>query len=300
MASNQGVVGSNPAGRTILPMLAVVVFLGDNQCVMPNLEFSYRPLLQELTAVVNDRGFDPYEAYGWLYEKQAALYLTPQTYLSSSITSGGHARDETLEMKEVISRNTESARILAEQLATDGQIQPESAVEPVFVGKTHWNQAEFMEFWLSVIGGYQLTPGFIARDVDNLRSTTHEAFRAKELDVGLMISKESAVTRAPEYFKMSNAFADLITAGMDATPMDTVVRMIDTDMSLGAQTERAFARHIGTKVMKISVVRPAQPQDLEQVNSVLAEDTARLIRFGATVFDTSNNNVRLMLTEAAA
>src|SRR3712207_5312790 len=101
---------------------------------MPNPEFAYRPLLEELTGVIDERGFDPFEAYQWLHEKQAAFGLHPETYCSTSITSGGHARDNSLEMREVIRRNTDSAKLLAEQLALDGQIRPESAVEPVCVG----------------------------------------------------------------------------------------------------------------------------------------------------------------------
>jgi len=267
---------------------------------MPNPEFTYRPLLQELTTVVNNEGLDPYEAYCWLYEKQTALTLEPETYLSSSITSGGHARNDSLEIREIIARNTRSAQLLADQLAVDGQIQAESAIEPVFVGKTPWNQGQFMEFWLSVIGGFQFTPGFTARDVDNLRSSASRSFAEVDLDVDLMISRETAERRAPEYFKMSGAFARLISGGAEARPIGTLIRMIDTDMSLGSQTERAFARQIGTKVMNICVVKPAQPEDLEEVNQVLARDTARLIRFGATVFDTRNNRVRLGLMEAAA
>lgn len=267
---------------------------------MTNPDFSYRPHLQELTQVVNSEGLDPYEAYRWLYERQTRSGLVPKSYLSSSITSGGHARDDSLQMKEVIDRNTESARLLAEQLALDGQIRATSAIEPVFVGKTHWDQAQFMEFWLSVIGGYQFTPGFAARGVDNLRRKARQSFLDVDLDLGLMTSHESAEKRALEYFRMSHAFARLIKNGMDATPIAMVVRMIDTDMSLGSQTERAFARQIGSRVMNICVVQPASHGDLEAVNHVLAVDSARLINFGATVFDTTNNKVRLMLTEDAA
>jgi len=267
---------------------------------MLNPEFSYRQLLHDLTGVVNEAGLDPYEAYLWLYENQEARGLEPVTYLSTSITSGGHARDNSLAMKEIIERNTSSAQLLAEQLAIDGQIQPKSAIEPVVVGKTHWNQAEYMEFWLSVVGGFKFTPGFVARDVGNLRITAHEFFKSTELDIDKMISDESAEARASEYFKMSSAFASMIFDGLDAKPIGTVVRMIDTDMSLGSQTERAFARLIGAKVMNIAVVQPAQPKDLELVNRVLAVDTARLISFGATVFDTANKKVRLILTETAA
>jgi len=267
---------------------------------MPAPEFSYRPILQELTEVVNAQGLDPYEAYGWLHEQQRSSALSSETYLSTSITSGGHARDDSIGIGEIISRNTESASLLAEQLAIDGQIDPSAAIEPVFVGKTPWNQPQFMEFWLAVIGGFNLTSGFNARDVDKLRADAQLAFRAHELDLDLMASKESAETRAIEYFKMSSAFASLIRGGMDADPIRTVVRMIDTDMSLGSQTERAFARQIGSKVMNISVMQSVNPQALEQVNRRLARDTAQLISFGATVFDTRSNQARLVLTEDAA
>lgn len=267
---------------------------------MQSSEFTYRPLLKELTEDVNAQGLDPYEAYRWLYERESDLELHPETYLSSSITSGGHARDDSLQMGEIIARNTESARLLANQLARDGQIRPEAAIEPVFVGKTHWNQAEFMQFWLSVIGGFDFTPGFVARDVNNLRIAAQQAFRAAELDLDVMVSKAPADQRASEYFKMSTAFASLITRGDNAEPVDAVIRMIDTDMSLGSQTERAFARQIGSKVMNICVVKPANPKELDLVNHTLAVDTARLIKFGATIFDTSSNKVRLMLTEEAA
>lgn len=271
-----------------------------NNLRMQSKEFSFRPLLGELTEVVNTRGLDPYEAYGWLYESQIKLGLKSESYLSTSITSGGHARDNSLDFKEIIIRNTESAKILAEQLAVDGQIRPENAIEPVFVGKTHWNQAEFMEFWLSVIGGLDLTSNFIARDINNLRDKTHESFEKNNIDLDKMISKLDAESRALEYFKMSNAFADLIKNGMDATPISTIVRMIDTETSLGAQTERTFGRQIGSRVMNITVVQPTQPEKLESVNHILAKDTARLISFGATVFDTSSSEVMLILTESAA
>lgn len=265
---------------------------------MPNPTFLYRPVLQELTQVVNERGLDPYEAYGWLHEQQYRLGLHPEAYLSSSITSGGHARDDSLDMGEIIARNTESARLLAEQLATDGQIAPDSAIEPVYVGRTPWSQSQFMEFWLSVIGGFSLKRGFISRDIDHLRTAAHQAFSSHELDLDLMTSGADPELRAPEYFKMSGAFAQLITDGAEANPMSTLVRMIDTDMSLGAQTERVFARQIGAKVMNICVLKPASPKDLSQVNHLLARDTAQLINYGATIFDTRDNRVRLALTEA--
>ena len=77
--------------------------------------------------------------------------------------------------------------------------------------------------------------------------------------------------------------------------------MIDTDLSLDAQSERAFARKMAIPVMNMCVVKPASSSDLEIVNRRLARDTERLIQFGATVFDTANSQTtRLLLVEDAA
>jgi hypothetical protein len=188
---------------------------------------------------------------------------------------------------------------LANQLAVDRQITPETTIEPVFVGKTHWNQAEYMELWLSVIAGFTFTPEFIASGVDNLRAAAKRSYEAAELDIELMISGESAETRAGEYLKMAGALASLITDGMDAKPVDTVIPLIDTEVSLGSWAERVFACQIGAKVMKASLVKPASLHDLGVVNRPLASDVGRLSDLGATVFDTSNNSARLILSEAA-
>ncbi len=203
-------------------------------------------------------------------------------------------------MGEVIARNTHSATLLANQLAADGQLDPATTIEPVFVGKTGWDQRQYMEFWFSVIGGYELTPSFIARDTDGLRETAQQAFAAAGIDMDLMVGNAAAAARAGEYFKMSTAFASLIKGGQPATPVTRLIRMIDTQLSLGAQAERAMARQLGIRVMNISAVRPASPLDFTEVNHSLADDTAQLITYGATVFDTSNNRVRLILEDEAA
>lgn len=264
-------------------------------------EFLYRPLLQEVTEVTKTQELDPYEAYAWLYERARALNLQGETYASTAITSGGHKRDDSLEMREVIIRNTESARLLAEQLAADGQIDAESTVEPVYVGKTGWSQAEYMEFWLAVIAGAQLTKDFSARDVDHLRAMQRQAYDLAEVDFNRMNSGATAETRAAEYFQMAAAAASTYEAGhVEAQPMKRLVRLIDADLSLGAQAERVFARKMGIKVLNTCVVRPVAPSALEAVNPHLARDAERLIKFGATVFDTLNNQTRLMLVEEDA
>lgn len=265
---------------------------------MATPEFIYRPVLHELTNQVNDQGLDPYEAYFAFYDQIQKIGYIPDSYLSSSITSGGHARDESLQMRDIIARNTRSAYLLADQLSIDCQINPLTAIEPVAVGKTHWNQAQYMEFWLSVIGGVQFKKDSIANGVDALRNAAKDQFNVHGVDLDFMVSAATPEERAAEYFKMATAFAGIIKANKIAyKPVDKVVRMIDPDKSLGAQAERAFARAIGSKVMNIKIMKPATPSELNHVNHRLARDTARLISFGATVFDTRDQTTRLMLVE---
>lgn len=159
-------------------------------------DFSFRPLLQEVTAVTNERGYDPYEAYAWFYEQAARKGIIGKTYASTSITSGGHARDKSLEMQHIIARNTESARLLAEQLVADRQIDAGSTIEPVFVGKTHWNQGEYMEFWLTVIAGARLSSRSVSQGVMQLRRRYEEAFKRAEVDHERLNSHASAKHRA--------------------------------------------------------------------------------------------------------
>ena len=261
-------------------------------------EFPYRVVLQNLTEVVNGQGLDPFEACAVLATQEKTAQLQRRVYPSTSITSGGHRRDESIDTRTVIARNTRSALMLTDQLAADGQIASEHTIEPVMVGKTHWDQGQFMEFWLSVTGGFELTPGFLAHEVDDLRNAANQAYDRVGLDRDLLLSDQQPEARAPEYFKMATAFAGLVEDGRPARPIETLIRLIDPDKSLGAQTERVFARSIGSRVMNVSVVRPATPDSLRFVNPRLAEDTARLIQFGATVFDTRESSVRLILTEA--
>lgn len=263
---------------------------------MNHSDFPYRNLLVDLTAKVAERGYDPFEAYALFVERQNADGLLAETYCSTSITSGGHARDSSLAMQDIIASNTRLASDLAEQLAQDRQITAASTIEPVFVGKTGWDQAEYMRFWMAVIGGFEIPKGFSASNIDNLRAACLAAESEHEVDIANMISANSAEDRAIEYFKQAQAYSGLVHV-LGASPVRQLVRMIDTEQSLGAQAESVFARLIGTSVKRISLVRPADLEDLRTRNCQLTDDLQRVISFGAAVFDSANNQVRLQLVD---
>ena len=257
--------------------------------------FSYRPILRDLTLRVLREKWDPYEAYAYFLRIERSLDLKREVYLSTSITSGGHLHDpRNKKLEDIIERNTTSAILLANQLADDDQIIPQNSIEPFSLGYTGWKQSEYLEFWLMVLGGLQLDD---RDDIDVVRSHHRIAFEHAGIDMTRFNTAETLEKRAEDYFTMGATFAKLYERDFVIKPMCKMIRLIDPDTSLGAQTERVFARCIGMPVYTVTVVEPVDPDKLFEVNQVLAEDTHRLISFGATVFDTKHHRTRLMLVE---
>ncbi|MGB3023545.1 MAG: hypothetical protein WBB39_01935 [Candidatus Saccharimonadales bacterium] len=257
--------------------------------------FSYRPLLRDLTAKVLREKWDPYEAYRYFSRVERSLGLERHTYLSTTITSGGHLHDpRNKKLDDVIDRNTTSAVLLASQLADDSQIIPQMSIEPYELGYCGWKQSDYLEFWLLVIGGLEVDE---STDIDVVRTRHRIEFEHAGVDFAQFNSNDDLEERAKHYFMLGAAFAKLYETEFVTKPMQRMVRLIDPDTSLGAQTERVFARCTGIPVFTVSVVMPADPQNLFDVNRTLAEDTHQLISFGATVFDTKQHQTRLMLVK---
>ena len=95
----------------------------------------HRVTLAHLTGEVNETGLDPLEGYELLCRRLGHAGLWFNTYLSSSITSGGHARDDSLDIVQVIQRNTDMALDLADELYRSSQLAPEASIEAVMLGK---------------------------------------------------------------------------------------------------------------------------------------------------------------------
>lgn len=211
------------------------------------------------------------------------------------MTSGGHLHDHrNKKIEDVIERNMTSAVLMTMQLVDDGQIVPQQSIEPYSLGHVGWKQSEYLEFWLMILGGLQLDGN---EDVDVVGSRHRIAFEHADVELEQFNGKGDPEERAKHYFTMGAAFAKLYESEFKTQPMKQMIRLIDPDTSLGAQTERVFARYINMPVYTVTVAMPADPKKLFDINQTLAEDTQRLISFGATVFDTHHNHTRLMLVE---
>lgn len=267
---------------------------------MPEIATPLRTELQELTHELNETGVDPFEGYERLCRRLGDLGLWFDTYCSSSITSGGHARNHSLNMGEIIRKNTDSAHDLCDELFQVHQLDSRATVEAVAVGKvSHWTQSDYMEFWLNVMARPQHDGVGAAKRLDGLRASFSQALTQND-QVDMAAYNNSSLDadqRAPHYIKHADIYADTVR-GVAHSPINRLVRLIDTDTSLGAQTENYFARVIGTQVMKVGVAHigdHALPANYP--SSRLVRDADDIVRFGGHVFDTKRRT-QLVLVPA--
>lgn len=247
-----------------------------------------RQMLTELTFEANESRIDPFEAYALLMHRIGAAGLRADVYCSSSITSGGHARVPELDISSVIRRNTDTALDMVDELVRVGQLDPHSSVEAVALGKIkHWTQSDYMELWLSVMSGITATGAGAAQRVDTFRREFHKRRDAHDtLDMALYNTASiPAAERAVQYFTHAQAFHAL-AADVDHTPVKKLVRLVDPDQSLGAQTENVFARLQGTPVYNVAVAETGARPDAAHMPDRLVRDNATIVAFGGAVFDT--------------
>lgn len=269
---------------------------------MSDTLFAGRPLreaLTELTFEAEDEGLDPFGAYVRLSEKLGRLGVTAEAYCSSSITSGGHARDSSLEIGQVITRNTDTALSIGDELFEVGQLNPKTTIEAVTLGKLPWKQSDYMTFWLSTMAGLQSHGHGVHVAMQDFRRDFEAAQRRdEELDMDIYDSRQSTEIRAPHYFNHANLFA--ATAQQhDARPVDKLVRLVDPDTSLGAQTENLFARIMGARVFRVAVAETGVEPSAQSLPPHLVSDTQHLVQFGATVFDTLRRQQLILVPQDA-
>ena len=269
---------------------------------MSEITAPLRSQLQELTHEINETGVDPFEGYELMCRRLGKLGLWFDTYCSSSITSGGHARNNDLNIGQIIQKNTDSAFDLCDELFKVGQLSPRKAIEAVAVGKINgWGQSDYMEFWLNVMARPRHDGAGAAHRLDTLRNNFAGALdQHSEVDMTIYnSSKFTAEQRAPHYIKHADIYADVVRqADIEATPIDRLVRLIDTDTSLGAQTENYFAKIMGIQVMNVAIAQVGNDHlPAHYPSSRLVKDTDDIVRFGGHVFSTERRT-QLVLVPA--
>lgn len=278
---------------------------------MTSNRYTERPLrrqLAELTDRATDDELTPPETYVKLREAMTRLSLRTDTYASSSITSGGHARrrvsEKGLPMTEVIESNTRTAFQVCDGLFASQQMDPTETIEAVALGYIpHWSQSDYMEFWLATMAGLPATGHGVSQAIDtfqsDFRTRRQQAIDDGKLDMDMYNSSAQSVeVRANHYFAHAHLFADtVLDSAIENEPIRRLVGVVDPGMSLGAQTEKLFASRMEAQLFRVAIARTGLTPTEESAPLQLVEDSQLIARLGGSVFDLKPRELMMLVPQ---
>jgi hypothetical protein len=240
-------------------------------------KFPISEIFSDLTESVRQNETEPLEAY-WNFENTLVRRGLKRVldYGSTSITSGGHARIPGADMGHIIQANTHTARELVTVLEASGAIQGNEMALPVDLGKTGWDQSQFMVFWSLVIGGPNLTGKNAPLFFSNFDKQIETSMEEHEVDSQIMANTSLGhETRRPEYVKFAHAFANLFKH-RDIQPVRRFLSLVDPQLSLGAYTERVLATELDIDLFRVAAVKPTSVE--EAVNLPKLKEDLKVIQ----------------------
>lgn len=248
-----------------------------------------RELLQGgFNEAVNSTGDEPpKEAYVRLMGMLAGMHVDYDTYAQATITSGGHARNPSLSWIEIVKKNVASAQQMAEELFKNGQLDPMRTIEASTLGLiNHWKESDYIEFWLYTLARVKTTGDGAAHNIDSFDKRFQDELKSHQLDLDVFNNyKKGAPERAPLYFKLADAFYEALEWA-EYDPVRRLVAVSEVAGSLGASTERYFAKCIGAAAFNLAVAQVGGDKlPSNYPNGHLVADTATVVEYGGMVFD---------------
>lgn len=263
-------------------------------------KFPISEIFSGLTESVRENETQPIEAY-WDFEGQLIRRGLHRVldYGSTSITSGGHARTPGADMGQIIQSNTRTARELVTVLEASGSVQGHEMALPVDLGKTGWNQSQFMVFWSLVIGGPDLRHTNETRVFGNLERQIGESMKNHEVDDLVMADASLGnEPRRPEYTKFAEAFADLFFERGDCKPVRRFISLVDPHLSLGAYAEKVLAMELGIDLFRVAAVKPASVEEAVKLPT-LKEDLKVIQAYGGEVVVAQKDSMLTVVRDPA-
>jgi hypothetical protein len=258
-------------------------------------KFPFAGIFEDMTNLATDKCFSPVEAYVWYESQRREVGLNPSPdYCSTAITNSGHGRNPDLSDRERISKNTQTAQQLMVELVGKGVLHERSAIMPADLGYvSHWKQSDYMQLWLSVIGGIDLGLRNTNQNANHFEKQLAQAFEMCEVDLGRMNDKSIlAIERAPEYFRFAKAFGEVFRYTFnESRPVHRIISLVDPKESLGCRTERAFAHTLGVPSYNLVCSGPAVTAHEIISNPTLRNDLDDIVRFGGTTIQLLNGNI---------
>lgn len=256
-----------------------------------------RELLGEFNELVNSsNGEKPIDAYRRLAKMLGKAGLEYDTYAQSTITSGGHARNPDLSWIEVVKKNVALAQKMAEELYTNGQLNPNKTLEASTLGLiNHWKESDYITFWLLTLARLKAEGKGSAKNLDNFDKRFHLKLDQAELDLATFNNYEKgSPERSGLYFRLAGILHECLD-GTEYAPVEKLVAVSEIEASLGASTERYFAKKLGVQTFNIAIAHlggSTLPADYH--DPWLRKDTSKVVEFGGRVFD-PEEEVAIML-----
>lgn len=208
---------------------------------------TYNDLFRSLERLSEASELSPSAAYEMFVAHSKANGLDPLVYLSSSVTSGGFARDESLSFSEVLDANSRyGTKVKGVLLAHFDQLDDSQVVLPSELGKVYgWGQSDYLLFWFHVIAGVSAQDAVeIEAELENERGLA--GFYDKTLGEDV---------RWSHYAQFTQGYIDAIARrielwGTDFAPQNiaSMVPILDPARSLGVRAEKMLCLNLGIPV----------------------------------------------------
>lgn len=195
-------------------------------------------------------------------------------YVSTTITSGGFARDKSMPFGDAIAQNTAIADALTSVLMSESDIRPDKIVLASDLPKVKdWKQSDYMIFWLCMLEG---VPGELAVPFGN----SLQAFSSQtSIDDGAASYDDKWLG----YKALVDRFVDmrqqhLLRGRNDYAQQHASIRkmiqLLDTDQSLGCRAEEHYARRSDVEMYKLVIEHEKLGDELRRQLGVLASQGA--------------------------
>jgi hypothetical protein len=201
---------------------------------------------------------------------------TPRVYVSTAITSGGHRRDPTLEIDEVIPRNNRAATLVMSALAAHGapQVEPAGVMVPTELRKVRgWGDTHYLLFYFAWLAG--LSAEGTSWLQEQLAEPVYEPTLAKANDRSLTNEERWPHYRVFTEIALAKlALAEARPRGKRTDGSSLLLQLIDVHQSLGCRAEEIFA-----DVRELDRLAPTFAADL---TGALGSEIGELQKLGAT------------------
>lgn len=235
-----------------------------------------RNILRELTSELCDQPHDWANGYRMFMRKLGATAQIYDTYVNAAVTSAGYRRDSTLSREEAIAQNTDTALIIADQLAENGLISPEKTIDAVALGYIpSWEQSDYLQFFFGVMARPDVA--YIDDIADEMR-TSHgynlEIFNNHELP-----NEE----RFPHYQGLATHFWETVQQ-VPHRPINAMIESFDRTMTLGGRAEEQLALAMGTRILQPVLLAETTSFISASISPELREHYQRLAELNADLF----------------